>query len=247
MTLRLAAEASSAIVWQVAFLPIGDLPSPSPATRLLLRGPPAALPPFARDPLYVRDSNPFVRLVDQLTDRLGRVVSWLVLLMVLIGAYNAIVRYLGRFTGTNLSSNLYLELQWYLFSLIFLLGASYALKENAHVRVDVIYGRLGRRARAWINVVGSVFMLIPFCVFVLWVSWPAIRNSWAIREVSPDPGGLPRYPLKAVIIVCFVLLMAQGIAELVKEFRVLRSEDDAIGESVEAEEGQDAPARPGGL
>lgn len=195
----------------------------------------------------MRDPNPFVRLVDQLTDRLGRVVSWLVLLMVLIGAYNAIVRYLGRFTGTNLSSNLYLELQWYLFSLIFLLGAGYALKENAHVRVDVIYGRLGRRARAWINVVGSVLMLIPFCVFVLWVSWPAIRNSWAILEVSPDPGGLPRYPLKAVIIVCFVLLMAQGIAELVKELRVLRSEDSAIGESVEAEEGQDAPARPEGL
>lgn len=192
-------------------------------------------------------SNFFVRFVDRLTDRLGRFVSWLVLLMVLIGAYNAIVRYLGRFTGTNLSSNLYLELQWYLFSLIFLLGAGYALKENAHVRVDVIYGRLGRRARAWINVIGSVFMLIPFCVFVLWVSWPAIRNSWAIREVSPDPGGLPRYPLKTVIIVCFVLLLAQGTAELLKELRFLWSgKDDAAGEDAGAE-GGDAPVRPEGL
>ena len=192
-------------------------------------------------------SNFFVRFVDRLTDRLGRFVSWLVLLMVLIGAYNAIVRYLGRFTGTNLSSNLYLELQWYLFSLIFLLGAGYALKENAHVRVDVIYGRLGRRARAWINVIGSVFMLIPFCVFVLWVSWPAIRNSWAIREVSPDPGGLPRYPLKTVIIVCFVLLLAQGIAELLKELRFLwKGKDDAASEDAGAE-GGDAPARPEGL
>lgn len=193
----------------------------------------------------------FVRFIDWTTSRMGRFVSWLVLVMILIGAYNAIVRYLGRFTGTSLSSNLYLELQWYLFSLIFLLGAGYALKENAHVRVDVVYGRLERRAQAWINVIGSVFMLIPFCVFVLWVSWPAIRNSWAIRELSPDPGGLPRYPLKSVILVCFVLLLAQGVAELVKEVRVLRGGDGgttgASDETDEGEEGHDAPARPGGV
>ena len=142
--------------------------------------------------------------------------------MVLIGAYNAIVRYLGRFMSSNLSSNLYLELQWYLFSVLFLLGAGYALKEDAHVRVDVIYGRLSKRARAWINVVGSVLFLLPFSVFVLFVSWPSVRNSWTIREMSPDPGGLPRYPLKAVILVCFVLLIAQGIAELVRDVSVLR-------------------------
>lgn len=198
----------------------------------------------------MKEPNPFARLVDWMTDRLGRFVSWLVLVMVLIGAYNAIVRYLGRFTGTSLSSNLYLELQWYLFSLIFLLGAGYALKENAHVRVDVVYGRLGRRAQAWINVIGSVFMLIPFCVFVLWVSWPAIRNSWVIREVSADPGGLPRYPLKAVILVCFVLLLAQGVAELIRDVRVLRDGDgrgDAGDVADEGEKGHDAPARPGGL
>ena len=96
--------------------------------------------------------------------------------------------------------------------------------------------------------IGSVFMLIPFCVFVLWVSWPAIRNSWAIREVSPDPGGLPRYPLKTVIIVCFVLLLAQGIAELLKELRFLwrGNKDDAAGEDAGAE-GGDAPVRPEGL
>ena len=166
--------------------------------------------------------NPYTRIVDRVTTSLGRVISWLALAMILIGAYNAIARYLGRFIGINLSSNLYLELQWYLFSLIFLLGAGFALKENAHVRVDVIYGRLKRKARARINVIGSVLLMIPFCLFVLWVSWPSIRNSWAVREGSPDPGGLPRYPLKTVIIVAFVLLLAQGVSELIKDIAVLR-------------------------
>ena len=188
------------------------------------------------------NGNPFTRVVDRITSRLGRVISWLTLVMILIGAYNAIARYLGRFIGVNLSSNLYLELQWYLFSLIFLLGAGFALKENAHVRVDVLYGRLRRRARARIDLIGSVLMLIPFCIFVLWVSWPSIRNSWLVREGSPDPGGLPRYPLKAVIIVAFVLLLVQGISELVKDFRVLRGPDE------DAEDADDdaAPGTRGG-
>ncbi len=175
------------------------------------------------------NGNPFTRAVDRLTRRLGRFVSWLTLAMVLIGAYNAIARYLGRFIHANLSSNLYLELQWYLFSLIFLLGAGFALRENAHVRVDVLYGRLRRRARARIDALGSVLLLLPFCVFVLWVSWPSIRNSWAVREVSPDPGGLPRYPLKAVIIVAFVLLLAQGVSQLLKDVSVLRGRDPQDG------------------
>lgn len=183
--------------------------------------------------------NPYTRVVDGVTTRLGRFISWLALAMVLIGAYNAIVRYLGRFIGINLSSNLYLELQWYLFSLIFLLGAGFALKEDSHVRVDVLYGRLQGRARAWINVVGSVLMLLPFSVFVLWVSWPTIQASWAVREGSPDPGGLPRYPLKAMIIVAFVLLIAQGISELIKDIAVLRrgGGEDESDEAAEARAG----------
>ena len=179
-------------------------------------------------------TNPFSRIVDGATGRLGRFIAWLTLCMVVIGAYNAVARYLGRFIHASLSSNLYLELQWYLFSLIFLLGAAYALKEDAHVRVDVVYGRLGRRRKAWINVIGSVLMLIPFCVFTLWVSWPSIRNSWIVREGSPDPSGLPRYPIKAVIIVAFVLLVLQGISQLVKDVAVLRGPDDDMGEDGEA-------------
>ncbi len=165
----------------------------------------------------------FAKAMDRLTEGLGRAVSWLALVMVLIGAYNAVVRYLGRFAGWNLSSNLYLELQWYLFSLLFLLAAGYGLKQDSHVRVDVLFARLSARARSWVNILGTVLLLLPFSVFALWVSWPSVRNSWVIREVSPDPGGLPRYPLKAVILLCFVLLVLQGLAELIKEVARLRS------------------------
>jgi len=161
--------------------------------------------------------------IDRLTAAAGRFVSWLAVLMVFIGALNAIARYLGRFVGRNFSSNAYLEAQWYLFSLMFLVGAAYALQRDAHVRVDVLYARQSDKVRSWINILGTVFMLVPFSVFVLWSSWPAVRNSWQIRELSPDPGGLPRYPLKAVILLCFGLLLLQAVAELIKEIHNLRT------------------------
>lgn len=164
----------------------------------------------------------FARAVDRMTDTIGRSVSWLALVMVLVGAYNAIVRYLGRFVGWNLSSNLYLELQWYLFSVLFLLAAGYVLKEDAHVRVDVIYGRLSARRRVWIDLLGGLLLLVPFCALTLWASWPTIQSSWAIRELSPDPGGLPRYPLKGVILLAFGLLALQAVAEMIKNVARLR-------------------------
>ncbi len=161
-------------------------------------------------------------LIDRFTAAIGKLVSWLVLLMVLLSAFNAVARYLGRFLGRNLSSNAYLEAQWYLFSLVFLLGASYALQQDAHVRVDVLFGKFPEKVRRWINIAGTLLLLLPFSVFVLWSSWPVVRNSWNIREVSPDPGGLPRWPLKPFILVCFVLLLVQGISELIKEVHALR-------------------------
>lgn len=162
------------------------------------------------------------RAIDRLSDTIGRAVIWLSLLMVLIGSFNTAARYLGRRLGTELASNTYIELQWYLFSLLFLLGAGYTLKHDRHVRVDVIYARLSPKARAWIDVVGSVFFLIPFCIFGLVVCWPAVRNSWAVMEQSPDPGGLPRYPIKTMILVAFLLLLVQGVAELIRKIAVLR-------------------------
>ena len=160
--------------------------------------------------------------IDRLNEWIGRAVMWLTFAMVLIGAYNAIVRYLDRYTGLGLSSNTYIELQWYLYSVVFLLGAAYALRHDAHVRVDVLFARLGERGRAWINLLGTLLFLIPFCVFVLWTSWPSISNSWAVLEMSPDPGGLPRYLIKTAIPVAFGLLLAQGVSMVIKQVAILR-------------------------
>jgi len=173
--------------------------------------------------------------IDRSTDRLGRTVAWLALVMVLIGAFNAIARYAGRFLGLNLSSNAYIELQWYMFSLIFLLAAAWALKRGAHVRVDVFYNRLSIRVQAWIDLIGALALLLPFSVFVLIVSWPSIRNAWGIREVSPDPGGLPRWPLKPLILVCFALLIVQGLAEAIRALARLRGVEPAPAEHAPVE------------
>jgi len=160
--------------------------------------------------------------IDRTNEWIGRAVYWLTLFMVLVGSYNALVRYLDRFVGLGLSSNTYIELQWYMFSLIFLLGAAYTLKHDSHVRVDVLIARLSPRGRAWINLLGTVLFLIPFCVLVLWTSWPIVRNSWIVLETSSDPGGLPRYPIRTAIPVAFLLLMFQGVSVAIKQIGFLR-------------------------
>lgn len=164
------------------------------------------------------------RVIDRMNDRLGRGVAWLSVAMVLIGAYNAVARYLGRYIGVNLSSNAYIELQWYMFSLLFLLGGAYALRQNAHVRVDVVFGRFPPRARAWINLLGTLVFLIPFSALAVWVSWPSVRNSWQVLEMSPDPGGLPRYPIKSMIPLAFLLLIVQGVSEAIRQIAILRGD-----------------------
>ena len=173
--------------------------------------------------------------IDRWTDRLGRMTAWLTLGMVLLGSYNTVARYVDGYRGRHaeagevffrFSSNAFLELQWYLFSLVFLLGAAYALRRDSHVRVDLLYGRLGRRGKAWIDLVGGLLLLLPFCLFALWVSWPSVHNSWTVWEMSPDPGGLPRYPVKSVILVAFALLVVQGVSEVMKRLGVILGEAD---------------------
>ena len=165
--------------------------------------------------------------IDRFSVRVGRIACWLTLAMVLVASYNTIARYLGQDLQRNLTSNALLEAQWYLFSIVFLLGAAYTLKQDAHVRVDVVYDRLGRKGRAWINLVGSIFFLVPFCLFVLWSSWNPVINSWRVMEVSPDPGGLPRYPIKTLLPIAFALILLQGIASLVRQVAMLRGTHDA--------------------
>jgi len=172
--------------------------------------------------------------IDAFSDWVGRTVAWLALLMTLIGAFNAVARYVSRDLGVSLSSNALIELQWYLFSALFLLGGAYALRHGAHVRVDVLYSRLSPRGRAWINLVGAVIFLVPFCLLMIWVSWPAVVNSWSIWEQSPDPGGLPRYPIKTLVPLAFLLLLAQAVAEIVKNAARLTGDlpaEDAPAES----------------
>ncbi len=162
--------------------------------------------------------------IDRFSDWMGRLISWLALAMVFIGAFNAIARYYSRYFEVDLSSNAFIELQWYMFSALFLLGVAYTLRHDAHVRVDVAYSRLSPRARAWLNLIGTIIFLFPFSVLMIWVSWPSAWNSWSIKEMSPDPGGLPRYPIKALIPFAFVLLLIQGVSELVRHIAVLRGD-----------------------
>ncbi|NEP32855.1 TRAP transporter small permease subunit [Moorena sp. SIO3B2] len=160
------------------------------------------------------------RVIDSFNERIGRLTYWILPLMIMIGVWNVVGRYLGRFIGENLSSNGFIETQWYLFDLVFLLGAAYTLKHNGHVRVDVFYKSLTPKAQAIANLIGTLLFLIPFCIMVIYFSWGAIVNSWTIQEMSPDPGGLPRYPIKSMIIVSFGLLILQGISEAIKNWAI---------------------------
>lgn len=162
------------------------------------------------------------RIIDAFTERIGRYTSWLVLVMVILGVWNVVGRYLGRISGNNLTSNAYIEAQWYIFDVIFFLGAAYTLKHNEHVRVDIFYSNWQRRRKAIADFLGTIFFLIPFSIIVIFVSWETIVASWQIGELSPDPGGLPRYPIKAMIIVGFVLLIIQGISQAIKNLAIIQ-------------------------
>jgi TRAP-type mannitol/chloroaromatic compound transport system permease small subunit len=158
----------------------------------------------------------FARLIDALTERVGRVVIWLVLIATLISAGNALARYL-----IGESSNAWLEIQWYLFGAMFLLAAGYTLKHNGHVRIDILYNRLGPRGQAWIDLVGGLLFLLPMAGLLAWLAWPMFMDAWAMQEMSPDAGGLLRWPVKLLLPVGFALLALQGVAEIIKRIGVL--------------------------
>lgn len=154
--------------------------------------------------------------IDALNERIGRACYWLVLIAVLVSSGNAISRY-----AIGMSSNAFLEIQWYLFAAIFLLAAGYTHKHNGHVRVDIFYGRLSPRARALIDIVGGLLFLLPMSVAILWLSWPVFLASFHVNEGSPDPGGLLRWPIKLLIPIGFALLSLQAIAEIIKRAALL--------------------------
>ena len=163
-----------------------------------------------------------INCIDSLNEWIGKLASWLVLLMVLVICYDVAMRYLFQQGSVGLQ-----ELQWHLFSLIFLLGAAYTLKHDDHVRVDMFYqsSKLTDSHRAWINILGIILFLLPFCTLILITTWPFVENAFYYSEGSPDPGGLPhRYLLKGSILVAFALLILQGIAELLRNITILQQE-----------------------
>jgi TRAP-type mannitol/chloroaromatic compound transport system permease small subunit len=166
------------------------------------------------------------RAIDALNERVGRGAMWLVLAATLISAGNALARY-----GFQYSSNAWLEIQWYLFSLIFLLGAGYTLKHNGHVRIDVIYGRLDERGRAWIDLMGGLLFLLPMSGLLAWLALEFSLTSFLILESSPDAGGLARWPIKLAMPVGFLLLWFQGVSEVIKRVAVLTCQLHVIQEN----------------
>lgn len=154
--------------------------------------------------------------IDRLNAAIGRGVSWLVLLMVLISAGNAISRKVFQ-----LSSNAFLEIQWYFFAAVFLLAAAYTLQKNEHVRIDILSNRLSPRGQAILDILGGVFFLLPLCSVALYFAWPFFLQSWLSGEASNSPGGLIIWPAKALIPLGFLLLALQAWAEIIKRIAFL--------------------------
>ena len=156
-------------------------------------------------------------LIDALNERVGHLTYWLILVAVMVSAGNALMRY-----TFNIASNAWLELQWYLFSAVFLFCAGYALLHNQHVRIDVISGHLSKRARAWIDVIGTVFFLLPMAIAIMWMSWPVFVDAWVRNEISTNAGGLIVWPARLMLPIGFFLLILQGFSELIKRVAFLR-------------------------
>lgn len=162
----------------------------------------------------------FSRAIDTLNAWFGRIANVLILLACVVSAGNALLRY-----GFSISDNWPLELQWYLFGAAVMLGASYTLAQNGHVRVDIVYGNVSDRARLWIDIIGLLLFLLPACTLFAWLSWKTLfLPSWAILEHSSNAGGLPRYPIKLILPLGFALLTLQGLSELVKRLAALHGD-----------------------
>ena len=157
------------------------------------------------------------RLIDRLSERVGLIFYWLVLAMVLISAANAVIR-----KAFNYSSNAWLEIQWYLFSAIFLFLAGYTLLRNEHVRIDVIAHRLSKKTQTWIDIIGTVFFLFPMAFLIMWLGWPVFVDAYARHEISTNAGGLIIWPARLLVPIGFALLIVQGVSELIKRVAFLR-------------------------
>lgn len=182
----------------------------------------------------------YVHFVDMMTEWFGKVAMYIVMLTVFVGFANVVLRYLGRFVGVRLTSNLVIELQWYLYSLIFFFGFAYILKHGINVRVDFWYADQSKERKAWIDIIGHLLSLIPFAIIGIWVTYQPVLTSWGLRpngdwgtwELSPDPSGLPRAPIKSMIIFAFLTLLLQAIAEMIKLYATVSGRAEELGTAV---------------
>ena len=183
----------------------------------------------------------FSHAMDHVSEWLGRISNVLVVVAVGIGFYNVVARYVGRYLGLRLSSNRFIETQWYLYSLLFFLAFAYILKHGDNVRVDFLYANWSPKRRAWVDLLGTLLFLVPFCVMGIYVtinpvlsSWGLLPNgSWGPWEMSPDPGGLPRAPIKSMIIVAFATLLLQAIGQMIKYLAIITGPAEVVDEIVD--------------
>lgn len=162
--------------------------------------------------------------IDTVTESAGAIARYLVLLLIAIGFLNVVARYTGRFVGMRLTSNAAIEIQWYIFSVMFFLGFGYVLKHNVNVRVDFLYANWSANRRAWIDLLGTLFFLIPFCLLGIYAALNPVLLSWGrlpdgsfgTWEISPDPDGLPRAPIKTMILIAFTLLLLAAFSHAIK-------------------------------
>ena len=159
------------------------------------------------------------KLIDALNDRLGQLANWMVLAACLISAANAMSRY-----AFDLSSNAWLEIQWYLFAGIVMLGASHTLRMNEHVRVDIVYTHLSERGKEWLDLIGTAVFLVPSMLVIAWYSVPFFLQSWNVQEISGNAGGLLRWPVKVLVPLGFTLVALQGVSEIIKRAASLRGD-----------------------
>jgi TRAP-type mannitol/chloroaromatic compound transport system permease small subunit len=159
------------------------------------------------------------RLIDTVNERIGKIAAWAILIAVLVSAVNAIIR---KVFGT--SSNAWLELQWYLFGAVFMLCASWTLKANEHIRIDIVSNKLSKRGRDWVDIIGHLFFLLPFVAVLIYLSTPFFLRSYESGEVSTNAGGLTIWPAKGMILLGFILLGFQWLSELIKRIAIMRGE-----------------------
>jgi len=162
------------------------------------------------------------RRIDGFNEGIGKAAAWLVLVAVLVSTLNALARYL-----LNVGSNAFLELQWYLYAAVFLLGTAWTLRRNEHIRIDVVMGRYSPKVHAWVDILGGIFFLLPLCVLILWSAVPYAMDAIHTGEMSPNAGGLILWPARLLIPVSFFLLLAQGCSEIIKRFAFLNGLIDA--------------------